>query len=267
MTEKVSVVIATFDRSETLARSIDSVLAQTRSCEELIVVDHGSQDRTAAVIDSFGPRVKAVHLSRDPSGRPAVSRNAGLRAASGSLVSFLDDDDIWEPNKIEVQLDAYDEDPDAGLVCSDAHRMDARGEPLPGLYLAHTSGFSGMVLKQLLRDNFVITSSAMAPTDLIRAIGGFNEDPRLKAVEDYELWLKIASMRRVRFIPQPLVRYRIHDRKLSNIQVKDPFKGRRRAIRSALAHPGTLRHLPSFAAALSRDYLRSLVTLSRATSD
>ncbi|HVF11949.1 MAG TPA: glycosyltransferase [Actinomycetota bacterium] len=263
MTETVSAVITTFNRSETLARSIDSVLAQTRPCEELIVVDHGSEDQTSKVIASFGSRVRLVHLARDPLGRPAVSRNAGVRAASGSMVCFLDDDDIWEPNKIEIQLEASTRHPHVGLICSDALRIDADGSLMSERYLAQTSGFSGKALKQLLRDNFVITSSVMAPVELIKALGGFNEHPGLRAVEDYELWLRIAAIREVMFIPDPLVRYRIHDHKLSSQQSKDPFKGRRSAIRRAMSHAETRRYLPSFTAAICRDYLRSLITLSK----
>lgn len=259
----VSAVIPTYNRSESLAAAIRSVLEQSRPCDEVIVVDHGSTDQTSDVLSAFDREVTAVRLSQDLLDRPAVSRNAGLRKATGDLICFLDDDDLWERDKVQIQLEALGQDSQVGLTCSDAHRVEADGRLVAGKYLAHTKGHSGWVLKELLRDNFVITSSVMARAELLRAVGGFNERLDLRGFEDYELWLRTASAVKFAFIAQPLVRYRLHETRLSNEMRADSFRGRRSAMRRALTFRRAQAHLPQFAIALLREGAREFITRRR----
>ncbi len=255
---RISAVIATFNRSAFLRSAIESALEQSLPCDELIVVDHGSTDDSREIVASFGDEVTYLSLEQDPLGRPAVSRNAGLRAANGDLICFLDDDDLWEAGKNKHQTEVFEQDPDVGLVCTDALKIDADGKILAESYLAHTSGASGFVLERLLKDNFVIASSVMAPRKALLEIGGFNEHSTLRAFEDYELWLRLASRHRVAFLTEQLVRYRVHEAKLSRPEIRHSFAGRGAAMRQSLRDPATRGHLPLILRAIVREQIRRL---------
>ncbi len=109
----VSVVIPAFDAAEYIAEAIDSVLRQTRPVGEVIVVDDGSTDDTASVAEAFGDPVRVVRQDRSGA-NPA--RNRGVRESAGEFIAFLDADDLWEPDKLAVQLDAFTADPAPDLV-------------------------------------------------------------------------------------------------------------------------------------------------------
>jgi glycosyltransferase involved in cell wall biosynthesis len=140
----VSVVIAVRDGERYLAEAIDSVLAQTRVPEEVMVVDDGSVDGTPDVIANYGARIKGIRL---PPGNVSIALNRGIAATSCEYVAFLDADDVWATDKLAVQLDVFDSDEDAdavfGLVQqfasqdadpSLAQEVVIPSEPQPGLF-------------------------------------------------------------------------------------------------------------------------------------
>ncbi len=107
----VSVIIPAYNRRDSIGRAIDSVLAQTLTDFELIVVDDASTDDTVAVVAAYtDPRMRLIR--RDANGRAAAARNTGIRAATGRYVAFLDSDDSWTPDKLEIQLAALASGPD-----------------------------------------------------------------------------------------------------------------------------------------------------------
>jgi GT2 family glycosyltransferase len=206
----VSVIIPTHDRAELVIHAIESVLGQTYGKLEAIVVDDGSADDTAkAVATSNDDRVRYIRIPH--SGLPAVARNAGLRIAQGEYVAFLDSDDLWYPEKLALQVACFARSPEVGLVCSNALRLreaeDVRGARSE-LYLKPGQGHSGRVLEALLRDNFVIASTAMVRRACLEQAGVFDESPSLLAGEDYDLWLRVAAIAEVRYLDQPLAAYR-----------------------------------------------------------
>ena len=109
----VSVIIPAYKAEQTIRRAIDSVLAQTVPPTEIVVVDDGSPDDQNAVIETYGERVVLV---RQPNGRTASARNAGLERAQGDFIAFLDADDYWEPEKLERQLAVFAMHPELGVV-------------------------------------------------------------------------------------------------------------------------------------------------------
>ena len=121
---RVSVIIPTFDRISVLPRALDSVLAQTRPAGEVIVVDDGSTDGTAELLERDYPGVTTIRQSNRG---VSAARNAGLAAASGDWIAFLDSDDEWRPQKLERQLDA--------LAASVPVRADS---DLPGTLVCHS---------------------------------------------------------------------------------------------------------------------------------
>jgi glycosyltransferase involved in cell wall biosynthesis len=202
----VSIVIPTYNRARDVCDAIDSVLAQTYRQLEVILVDDGSTDNTAEVVAAYADRVHYVLIPH--SGLPSRARNAGLDMARGEYVAFLDSDDLWLPQKLEKQVAAMEADAQTGLVCCNALIM-IDGEVQPGPhYLSEKQGRSGAVLLDLIHGNFVIASTAVIRRTLLTEVGSFSEDPSLKAMEDYDLWLRVAAVSRVRYLPEPLAIYR-----------------------------------------------------------
>jgi glycosyltransferase involved in cell wall biosynthesis len=172
----VSVIIPAYNAEKFLARAIDSALNQTVPPIEVLVVDDGSQDDTAAVVAGYGPPVR---LLQKPNGGPASARNLGAREAHGDWLAFLDADDLWKEAKLERQF-AVAVRENADLVQSVV--------PLSYRVVPRKIDF-----EQLWAGNCVATSSVMLKRSVFEEAGGFDEDPRLISVEDYNLWLRLAA--------------------------------------------------------------------------
>jgi glycosyltransferase involved in cell wall biosynthesis len=199
----VSVVIPTYNRAATLLRAVDSVLAQTWPAFELLIVDDASTDDTAARIAPYlGGRV-ALHR-RPRNGGATAARNAGIAAARGTYVAFLDSDDEWLPEKLARQVALFEAGPpDLGLVYAGLWQL-VDGRP-PVLVPPRQRG---RVHEALRWRNLIGTASGvMVRRSVLLATGGFDE--RLPACEDWDLWLRIARDHRVDAVPEPLLRY--HD--------------------------------------------------------
>jgi glycosyltransferase involved in cell wall biosynthesis len=197
----VSVIIATHNRAAQVAEAIDSVLAQSLKVREIIIVDDGSTDDTLRQLSRYGSRIRTYHQSSQGA---SVARNNGIRESRGQWIAFLDDDDVWLPEKIELQMQIAEQNPNLGLVyCSD-HAVD---EQLRILYTRNALAMNrGDVFEQLLVKNFIFTSCVIARRDAIEHAGLM--DPGLTYGEDLDLWLKIAAHHPVDFAPEPLVLYR-----------------------------------------------------------
>jgi hypothetical protein len=133
-----------------------------------------------------------------------------LSRARGKFVAFLDSDDVWFPEKLACQVAVLDRGAAVGLVCSNATVIDEDGNDIRGRYLTPAEGASGDVLEQLLDVNFVINSSAVARSELVERAGAFSEDPHLRGVEDYDLWLRLGATCEVVYLPDALLSYREH---------------------------------------------------------
>ena len=203
---RVSVIIPTYNRADFIAYAIDSVLAQTLQDFEIIVADDGSTDETDRVLESYGDRVRYVRL--DHSGLPATVRNAALQLAQGDYVAFLDSDDGWLPHKIEQQVRILDDNPNVGLVHSNALVLEVGQDKPSRLYFEDEKRRNGKVLRDLLQDNFVITSTAIVRRSLLKQAGSFDENRLLRAIEDYDLWLRIAALSEFYYVPEALAIYR-----------------------------------------------------------
>lgn len=197
----VSVVIPAYNAEPFVAMTVKSVLQQTYQDLEVIVVDDGSTDRTAAALEEFGDRIR-VH--RQANAGVAAARNAGVELSSGSWIAFLDADDLWLPNKLERQLASHR----APLVYTDRFNIGARGG-LPLVQSGVTKMHDGDVfLPLLLEGNFITNSSVLIRREVFDATGGFAAG--VSPAEDWDLWLRVAERHPVAFCPEPLVRYRFH---------------------------------------------------------
>jgi glycosyltransferase involved in cell wall biosynthesis len=179
-----------------VADAILSVLRQTYEDFELIVVDDGSTDETAAEARAFtaDPRVRVIEQAN---GGPSAARNAGIALARGEYISMLDSDDMWLPRYLEVMAAALHGDPAAGLAYTDAWVLDDQTGRIRRTTMmhyqrppAHPPADSERFLHLLLDRNFVYTSVTVRRS-VLEAVGGFNE--RLWTGEDWELWLRIVA--------------------------------------------------------------------------
>jgi glycosyltransferase involved in cell wall biosynthesis len=200
----VSVVIPTHDRRRLLGQTLRSVLAQRGVEVEVVVVDDGSSDGTAEAVAALGDRRVRLLRQQRPRG-VASARNLGAAAAQAAWVAFLDDDDLWAPDKLARQLGrAQAEGRDwvyAGAVEVDGAGRLLGGSPPPS---------PEALLAELRRRNPMPagSSNVVVRAALLTEVGGF--DPALRHLADWDLWLRLARRGRPAWVAAPLVAYRIH---------------------------------------------------------
>jgi glycosyltransferase involved in cell wall biosynthesis len=201
----VSVIIPTVDRPALLQEAIASALAQTHEEIEVIVVLNGATPEAAAAAGRYAgdPKVRVVEMDR---GTLAAARNYGMTFARGEWIAFLDDDDIWLREKIEMQLDAARAS-GADLVSCDFVKFDDRGDIAGTGLSALPDGLT--YAEALMLENYLSGgSAAMVRASAIRSLGGF--DARLKACEDWDMWRRMAWDSKICRVDRVLVKYRQH---------------------------------------------------------
>lgn len=201
----VSVVIGAYNAARWIGAAVESVLRQTWDDFELIVVDDGSTDDTAGIAEGFGA---AVRLIRKANGGSATARNAGIRAAQGRYVAFLDADDLWLPQKLEQQMRLLREKPDGAWSYTDAYFFDAETGATLRQAGRQRALPAGDVLEKLLMHNFIPFSSAVVRRDVFDAVGLFDESALHRISEDWDFWLRAAEHYPVGVVCEPLVRMR-----------------------------------------------------------
>lgn len=226
---RVSVIIPTYDRADFLREAIASVLQQDYPHVELIVVDDGSRDGTAAVVSGFGTAVQYLwQANRGVS----AARNRGVATSAGDLIAFLDSDDLWLPSKVTAQVAYFEAHPDMQACHTDEIWM-RRGVRVNERRIHRKQG--GWQFLASLPRCLISPSAIMMRRTLWDRLGGFDET--LPACEDYDLWLRLTAAVPVGFLPQRLVVKRGgHADQLSRrTPVLDRY--RIRALEKALATP------------------------------
>lgn len=208
----VTVIIATYNRRHFLAQAIDSVLAQTYQPLELIVIDDGSVDGTAEMIqERYQDRVHYAY--QENQGRSAA-RNHGLRLARGRYIAFLDSDDLWKPEKIERQVAFMEHHPEYGLTHAFSEVVNQNG-----MFDAAQTHLREALYSQALKRGYsyeamsqqciMFLSTVMLRAELLPNIGGMDE--HIVAFEDWDWYLRLSLHTRIGTLEECLVRYRIHD--------------------------------------------------------
>jgi glycosyltransferase involved in cell wall biosynthesis len=209
LTLDISVVIASYNHAPFVEACILSALEQTHPPAEVIVVDDGSSDGSADVIESFGRDVRAVF---QPNRGTYATLNAGIAMASHGWVAIHNSDDLWGPNKLAAQAEIAASDPRIGLVHTGVAYMDAAGatiEDVPGADLrSYSAASSYEALPVVLRTNPVVISSALLSRRCWEAAGRFDE--RYLGMGDWEFCVRAARHHRFGFAPGPLTRVRKH---------------------------------------------------------
>lgn len=193
----ISVIIPTFNRYEFTKKAIKSVKKQTRQAVEIIVVDDGSTDNTHLLKNDRD----IIYLPIPHNGNPGFVRNRGVEAASGRYIAFLDSDDLWEKNKLELQLAFMAENP--ALRISHTRELWLRNnKTISQKTQKHVR--QGDMFEDALKKCTIGPSTVLLEKSLYTETGGFRED--LEIAEDYEYWLRITAANQVGYIDTPLTR-------------------------------------------------------------
>ncbi|MBS0375273.1 MAG: glycosyltransferase [Proteobacteria bacterium] len=228
MAETVSVVIPAYNAGRYVRAAVESVLAQDYPAIEVIVVDDGSTDDTAEVLRQFGDRIRVI---RQANAGVAAACNAGARAASGPWLALLDADDEWLPDKLSQQVarcGAFAVSHTDSVCFGEGLERETRRSSFEPPH-------AGRVLPQLLVRNFITKSSVLMRTAAYRAVGGFDES--LPGVEDWPLWIALCKDHELGYLPEPVVRYRVH-RQSKSMQVRKTLRDHERIIAAAFAPGG-----------------------------
>lgn len=203
-TSLVSVVITAYNAEKHIAETLESVLAQTYSPLEVIVVDDGSSDGTANIVKE---RFSTVRYFYQPNAGQPVARNTGIKKAAGEYIAFVDSDDLWLPQKTEKQINKLEKSSAAWCYCDCLYFRDSLDHVLYR-YSSLMRPHEGAVLQPLLLGNFVSSPTAIVRKDVLLDLGLWDETRAI--AEDWNMWLKIASRFRVAYVEEPLAAYRSH---------------------------------------------------------
>ncbi|MBD3345011.1 MAG: glycosyltransferase [Chitinivibrionales bacterium] len=230
----VSVVIPLYNGEMFIVECLESVFAQTEQPVEIVVVDDGSTDKSVEIVKSFGGNITLVSQKN---GDVSAARNAGVEAAGGELIAFLDQDDLWEQCKLEKQIASFCREPEIDLVFTDLIKIGASGKrhrPKDRDRIAR-SLTDRTLFKTLALKNLLMPSAVMVKKESFTRAGYFDES--FATCGDYEMWLRMAGMdMRFRYVPEPLTVYRYHganESKKTELMNADRIK----AVEKTFANP------------------------------
>lgn len=205
----VTVVIPTYNSAPLLQEALESLRAQTFTNWEAIVVDNYSNDDTLERIARMNdPRIRAIQFRNN--GIIAASRNVAIREAAAPLVAFLDADDIWLPHKLEDQVPVFATHPDLVMVYGIAE-LFGNIHPLAAEFgVMPRPSAAALDHQALRRQNVVACSTVVVRTDVLRSIGGLDEDPAIRTICDHDLWLRVSEVGRMGLVARINTLYRIH---------------------------------------------------------
>jgi len=221
---KISIIIPTYNYAQYICEAIESVLNQTYKDFEIIVVDDGSTDNTKEVIKPYLNKIKYIYQQNSG---PSAARNRGIKEAKGEYIAFLDADDIWLAQKLELQIKFMEKEKEVGLIFSDMILFNEKGI-IKNSFLKEKLFFNKLSIKPLsftekviydnvfnalLQENFIPTNTVIVKKECFNKVGFF--DKTLFSVEDRDMWLRIGLFYDIGFINSPLVLTRFHETNIS----------------------------------------------------
>jgi glycosyltransferase involved in cell wall biosynthesis len=215
----VTAAITTYNRADFLPGALESVFAQTRAPDEVLVVDDGSTDETDGVLAGYGDRVRVV---RQANGGRSAARNTAVREARGALLSFLDSDDRWLPHKLEREVPVFDGDDRIALVHGHVDLIGTNDEPLPEETARHHELFSAAHRAPVTYAGYAFdcrcfSSAITVRVEAVRDVGLY--DPTL-LLDDYDLYLRLALSWRIVFLEGSAVaQYRSHPGQMTTYEL------------------------------------------------
>lgn len=210
MSALVSIIMPVHNGARYLREALECALSQSHTPVELVVVDDGSTDETPQILREFESRIR--HIRQENKGA-AAARNAAIEASTGELISFLDADDLWTPDKLRIQVEYLDKHPEIDLVASrwqvvePGTRIDLDSD-VTGAVLS-TDQVSDWIYNELLMDCIIHTTTVVMRRRLVDKIGLF--DMGLRRGQDYDYWLRASRATPIHRLQARLSIYRLHE--------------------------------------------------------
>lgn len=250
MNSKISVIVPVYNGEKTIRETLISIIKQSFSDIEIIIIDDGSTDSTLEVVKSItDPRIKIFSYSN---AGLATSRNRGITLANGQYISFIDADDIWTPCKLESQMQALKEHPSCAVAYSWTDYINTDGKFLKSG--RHPTAI-GDVYHKLLLGNFLENgSNPLIRINALKAVGGFDES--LLAAEDWDMWLRLSAFYEFVCVEKAQILYRVSANSMST-DLKRQETASLKVIERAFAHPKakSFQHLKKYSLAQLYQYL------------
>ncbi|MBE2216764.1 MAG: glycosyltransferase [Ignavibacteria bacterium] len=223
---KISVILVVFNNERYIEQSIYSVLNQDYENFELIVHDDGSTDATPNILKKFEKLDNFKVVYGIHTGNIGRNRNLLAMMSSGSVLAFIDSDDIWRVNKLSSQVKYIN---DFSLVCCNASIIDDNSTVIKDTYFPDQKSDMQITLKELLTTNYILTSSVVIRRESFFRYGGFEETLGFRG-EDYLLWLEVSENSRIVFMNSNLLDYRVHSSNLSYKNDQERIKLLKRTV-------------------------------------
>lgn len=216
----VSINVATYNRGNFIAEMIESILAQTYTNWELIIVDDASTDDTKAIVDLYLKDQRLKYYRNEINLNVCQTRNIALEKSVGKYIAILDSDDLWSnQNKLDQQVSFLEKNPDYGVIGTGVIVIDKNGSEMK----RYEHPLSDQAIRsQLLIKNTFAHSSTLILGQALRDIGGYN--PSLNGIEDYDIWLKIGLKYKFANLPGHFLKYRVHGSNISLVGRKRLMK-------------------------------------------
>lgn len=215
----ISIIIPTYNRVQFLIETIDSILSQTYSNFELIIVSDGSNDNTKQKVNQIkDPRIKFIELEKNY-GYPAKARNEGIKISKGEYIALCDDDDLWEKNKLENQLEFIKRGYD--FIFTNSKFIKSKKSFPKKFYSTFFIYFFINILNKIFSYFFLFLTNPIVNSSVLISKkylinNPFNESIIYRASEDYLLWIQIYQKTNPFYINKELVNYRFHENNISN---------------------------------------------------
>ena len=210
----VSIITPVYNGEQYLSEAIESALAQTYKYFELLIVNDGSTDNSASIIKPFLKDSRVIYIEQKNAG-VAAARNTAIKQARGKYIGFLDQDDLWLSNKLEVQIVSLEQNESVALVHSKLDCIDMQSNKIDYDWDTEVSGYC---FDTIFKKNRIAVLTVLIRKTIIDEIGLFNE--QLSGTDDYEMWLRVTLKYPISYIDQSLAFYRFHDNNIS----KNSFK-------------------------------------------
>lgn len=200
----------TYNRAKLISESINSILEQTYQNWELIIIDDGSSDDTRNIVNNYIKQDDRIKYYYQANAKQGAARNNGISKSKGEWIAFLDSDDLWVCDKLQIQTDYLSANKQTELLFSSGYLLYEYGS-IENFYIKVKSDWSISDLPLFINSNQVPILSVIVKRDCLEGIGGFDEDPNIQNVEDYFLWINLLiDGRRFASIPEKLFYYRVH---------------------------------------------------------